>query len=67
MARTTKRGQLATCVLSCGDVQCDECGFMLGAGDSLYYDPRNDASTCSVICAETMRARGDVRPSPFHF
>lgn len=64
--KASKRGELAVYVLHCGGVDCEECGFRLAAGDSFYHDPRTDAHTCSVICAETMRARGDLRPSPFH-
>lgn len=64
MATKTKRGALVILTLhqTCGDVQCEECGFPIFTGDTFYHDPRTEAVTCSEQCAATIRLRGDLRP-----
>ena len=67
MATRTKRAELVAYTLqTCNPIHCDECGALVFTGDSFYHDPSTDAATCSVICAGTLRARGDLRPSPVH-
>jgi hypothetical protein len=53
---------MTVCVLPAGEFQCEDCGHELYAGDRYIYDQRTGAHTCSVGCAEGMRARGHLRP-----
>lgn len=68
MSKTTNRAALVALTLQSADpIECEECGALVFHGESFFHDSGADAATCSVICAGAIRARGNLRPAPFHF
>lgn len=64
MKKTTKRAALVALTLhGAQPIDCEECAASIYPGEGFYHDRRTDSVACSVACAGTLRARGNLRPS----